>query len=59
MLKTKNFFAHPIAKPPAIALEFKNFNSILQKKFVILDKNGESTPTQLDPTVPGQACGLR
>ena len=47
MVKTKTFFAHPIAKPPAIALELKNFNSILQKKLVISDKNGKSAPSWL------------
>ena len=36
MLKTKTFFAHPITKPPASTLEFKNFDFILRKNFVTL-----------------------
>ena len=51
MLETKNFFAHPIAKLPVSTLEVKNFNSILQKVSVTLDKNGKSAPTQLAPPV--------
>ena len=61
MLKTKTFFARPIRKPPAGTLEFKNFDFILQKISVILDKNGKSSPPcpQLASPVPGQAYGLR
>ena len=35
------------------SIEFKNFDSILQKNSVTLDKNGKSAPTQLAPPVPG------
>ena len=35
-------FAHPITKPPANTLDFKNFDSILQKNSVTLDKNGKA-----------------
>ena len=45
MLKTKTFFAHPITKPPASTLEFKNFDSMLKKVSVIPDKKGKSAPT--------------
>ena len=38
------FFAHPITKPPASTLEFKNFDFSLQTNFVILDKNEKSAP---------------
>ena len=56
----QDFFANPIIKPPASTLEFKNFDSILQKKtFVTPNKNERSAPTQLAPPVPGQAYGLR
>ena len=45
MLKTKTFFAHPITKPPASTLEFKDFDFILQQISVIPEKNGKSAPT--------------
>ena len=57
--KTKTFFSHPITKPPASTLKLKNFDFILQKLSVTPDKIGESTPTQLVPSVPGQAYDLR
>ena len=57
MRNTKTFFSHPITKPPASTLDFKNFDSILQKISVTRDKNGKSAPTQLAPTVSGH--GLR
>ena len=41
MLKKPRPFAHPITKPPASTLEFKNFDSILQKISVTLNKNGK------------------
>ena len=59
MLKTETFFVHPITKSPASALELNDFDYILQKNSMILDKNGKSAPTQLDPPVPGQAYNLR
>ena len=43
-------------KPPASTLEFKNFDSVLQKVSVTFDKNWKSAPTQLAPLLPGQAC---
>ena len=52
-------FAHPITKPPANTLDFKNFDSILQKNSVTSNKNGKSAPTQLASPVPGQAYSLR
>ena len=55
--QNQDFFAHPITKPPASTLAFKNFDSILQRNSVISDKNGKSIPTQLAPPVPGQAYG--
>ena len=60
MLKTKTLFAYLITKTPASTLEFKNFDSILQKHSVtvILTKMGKAPPTQLAPPVPGQAYGL-
>ena len=58
-LKTKTFFAHLITKPQTSTLKFENFDSILQKVSVTSDKNGKSVPTQLAPSVPGQAYGLR
>ena len=48
-------FAHPITKPPANTLDFKSFDSILQKNSVTLDKNGKSAPTRLAPPVPSQS----
>ena len=53
----QDVFAHLITKPPASTLEFKNFDSILQKISVIPNKNGKSASTQLAPPVPGQAYG--
>ena len=38
-------FAHPVTKPPASTLEFKNFDSMLKKVSVIPDKKGKSAPT--------------
>ena len=54
-------FAHPITKPPASTLEFKDFDFIWQKNSVNSDKNGKSASTQLAPPVPGRpmVCGLR
>ena len=46
-------------KPPADTLEFKNFDSILQKNSVTPDKNGKNALTQLAPPMPGQAYALR
>ena len=59
MLKTETFLHIPLQKIPASTLEFKHVDSILPKNFAPLDKNGKSAPTQLAPTVPGQAYGLR
>ena len=44
MLKTQTFFAHPITKPPASTLEFKNFDSVLQKKLCDPRKKQEKRP---------------
>ena len=45
MLKTQTFFAHPITKPPpASILEFKNFDSILQKNSVIFRQKQKKRP---------------
>ena len=46
-------------KPLASPLEFKNFDSLLQKFSVTSYKNGKSACIQLAPPVPGQAYGLR
>ena len=57
MLKTNTSFAHPITKPPASTLEFKNFDS---KRFLWLQtKTGNIAPTRLAPPAPGRpmACG--
>ena len=56
MFKTKTFLHIPSQKHQQSTLEFKNFDSILQKKIVTLDKNGKSVPTQLAPPVP-MDCG--
>ena len=45
ILETKTFFAHLITKPPASILEFKNFNFILQKKYLWPQtKTGKAPP---------------
>ena len=46
MLKSKTFFAHPITKPPASTLEFKSFDSILQKNFYDFRQKLEKRPHQ-------------
>ena len=47
MLKTKTFFAHPITKPPASILEFKNFDTVFQN-FGDLNQKREKSPHPAD-----------
>ena len=48
-----SLFAHPNTKPPATSpLEFKNFDSIVQKISVTLDQSRKGTLTQLAHPVP-------
>ena len=55
MPKTKTSFAHPITKPPASTLEFKNFYSYFAKYFCDPQtKTRKTCPPQLVPPV---ACG--
>ena len=44
----QDFFTHPITKPPASTLEFKNFDSILQIDF--------QTKTGKAPHPAGSSC---
>ena len=56
MLKTKTFLQTPhktTSKHPII----QEFWLYFAKKFVILDKNEKSAPTQLAPPVQAYACG--